>query len=76
MKDHRVKETARMRKSDEILIRWLVTESGETLSEIASKTQVDQNTLITLKQEEADIKQLDPKYAEKLIEYAKQVGAE
>ncbi|WP_208560650.1 hypothetical protein [Marinilactibacillus kalidii] len=65
-----------MRKSDGILVRWLLEQSGLSLLEIASNTAIDQNTLITLKQGLSGLNEIDDKISKKLIQYAKKVGAE
>ncbi|WP_225744505.1 hypothetical protein [Marinilactibacillus sp. Marseille-P9653] len=65
-----------MKKSDEILIRWLLEHSDRSLKEIASKTEIDQNTLIELKQTPSNMSELNEEIFYKLVAFAKRVGAE
>ncbi|MEC6748962.1 hypothetical protein VXN63_10425 [Marinilactibacillus sp. XAAS-LB27] len=65
-----------MKKSDEILIRWLLEHSDRSIKEIASKTEIDQNTLIELKQTPSNMSELDKEILYKLVTFAKRVGAE
>lgn len=65
-----------VKKSDEILIRWLLEHSDRSIKEIASKTEIDQNTLIELKQTPSNISELDKEILYKLVAFAKRVGAE
>ncbi|MFC6465011.1 hypothetical protein ACFP65_08520 [Marinilactibacillus sp. GCM10026970] len=65
-----------MKKSDEILIRWLLEHSDRSLKEIASKTEIDQNTLIELKQTPSNISEINEEILYKLVAFAKRVGAE
>lgn len=65
-----------MKKSDEILIRWLLEHSDRSIKEIASKTEIDQNTLIELKQTPSNMSELDKEILYKLVVFAKRVGAE
>ncbi len=65
-----------VKKSDEILIRWLLEHSDRSLKEIASKTEIDQNTLIELKQTPSNMSELNEEIFYKLVAFAKRVGAE
>lgn len=65
-----------VKKSDEILIRWLLEHSDRSIKEIASKTEIDQNTLIELKQTPSNMSELDKEILYKLVVFAKRVGAE
>lgn len=74
-RDH-VEETGKVKRAEEILIKWLLTETEETVRNISLKTEIDSDILTEMKRNPSKIIKLNQEDTHKLIIYARKLGAE